>query len=276
MKKKTPLFAGIAIMLVLLFLLSFAITKKTVSDKALNETESQPSESESSADVGTSQSSNGAEASEITGSENVSSEQSADNALPTPTVINMPTDDTWCLVLLNKYYKMNDTYEPLVDKISEDSVIYLDARVAVKFNEMSAAAASQGITLTPAAGYVSTARQQRKFEKQVESYVADGMSEAEAIAKTAFTVLPAGCSESNYGLAVDIGWLAEDFSGSPMYTWLRENAAAYGFVERYPSGKTDITKFTAQPWHWRYVGVDAAKEMVEKGLCLEEYLGKVN
>lgn len=271
LKKIKPLII-IAIVLVVLFLISFKMAQKITRDKneatpvVATMTDGKEAESTSAAETTT------AAASET------STAAVTDNStvLPTPTTVNMPTDDSWCTVLLNKYYKMNDTYEPIVEIAIEDSGIYLEERVAEKFREMYSAAMADGVTLTPAAGYVSLDRQERKFTKQVNLYVASGMTEEEAKAKTAFTVLPAGCSESNYGLAVDIGWLSEDFSESPAYQWLKSHAAEYGFIERYTADKTDYTHFNAQPWHWRYVGTTAAKAMNEQGLCLEEYLGKVN
>ena len=54
--------------------------------------------------------------------------------------------------------------------------------------------------------------------------------------------------------------------------WLQENSYKYGFIFRYPAGKSDITGVTEEVWHYRYVGVDAATEIYEQGLCLEEYL----
>ena len=59
-----------------------------------------------------------------------------------------------------------------------------------------------------------------------------------------------------------------------LYFWLQENSYKYGFIFRYPGGKTDITGVAEEVWHYRYVGVEAATEMYEKGLCLEEYLAE--
>ena len=56
------------------------------------------------------------------------------------------------------------------------------------------------------------------------------------------------------------------------YRWLERNAYKYGFVKRYPKSKTSITHIKHEPWHYRYVGKDAANEMKETGMCLEEYM----
>lgn len=281
MMKKIAPFIGVALALVVLFLISFGMTRKIVSDKA-EENTTLPQQTESTSAVGDTTEtlpegeSTGESGEDETESESTDVPVPSDDVLPEPEIINMPADADWSVVLINRYYKMNDTYEPLIKVVLDDSGVYLDERVAEKFKEMYTAAMADGVTLTPAAGYVSLDRQERKFEKQVNLYIAGGMSEEEAKAKTSYTVLPAGCSESNYGLAVDIGWPADDFAESPAYAWLQRHAAEYGFIERYKASKTDYTRFTAQPWHWRYVGADAAQAMNEQGLCLEEYLGKVN
>ncbi len=92
--------------------------------------------------------------------------------------------------------------------------------------------------------------------------------------------MPGNMSEHTTGLALDI--LAERYDNAddgygmtPEGRWLYENAYRYGFILRYPKDKENITGVIYEPWHYRYVGVEAAAEIHEKGLCLEEYLGKV-
>ena len=80
-----------------------------------------------------------------------------------------------------------------------------------------------------------------------------------------------GTSEHQLGIAVDI-------SGAvyAIYPWLQENSWKYGFIMRYPPDKTAITGISGEEWHYRYVGVDAATEMHERNLCLEEYLAALD
>ena len=75
---------------------------------------------------------------------------------------------------------------------------------------------------------------------------------------------------------MDIGWVTEDFENSAAFAWLSEHAQDYGFIMRYPKSedKQLITEIIYEPWHWRYVGVEAAKAMKETGQVLEEYLGR--
>ena len=82
-----------------------------------------------------------------------------------------------------------------------------------------------------------------------------------------------GTSEHELGLAVDINADNVNSTGQEVYDWLLQNAWRYGFIQRYPADKTDITGISNEPWHYRYVGLEAAEEITQQGICLEEYLG---
>lgn len=86
---------------------------------------------------------------------------------------------------------------------------------------------------------------------------------------------PPGSSEHETGLAVDIKIMkisGQDMVAEPSWRWLKDNAWRYGFIIRYPEDKTSVTGISFEPWHFRYVGKDAAQVCHEKNLCLEEYL----
>ena len=68
--------------------------------------------------------------------------------------------------------------------------------------------------------------------------------------------------------------LDERFADTDAYRWLTEHCTEYGFVLRYPKDKTALTQINFEPWHFRYVGEEHAKEIMEQGICLEEYLGE--
>jgi zinc D-Ala-D-Ala carboxypeptidase len=94
------------------------------------------------------------------------------------------------------------------------------------------------------------------------------------------TTAPPGRSEHQTGLAIDIGSesgycsLAECFADTPEGQWLAANAWRFGFLLRYPADKIDITGYTFEPWHYRYIGVDLSTEMHERGVTtLEEFFG---
>ena len=81
-----------------------------------------------------------------------------------------------------------------------------------------------------------------------------------------------GTSEHQLGLSVDLNPDRSYSTAQEVYQWLEENGARFGFIRRYPPDKTDLTGVIHEPWHYRYVGAEAAAVIYEKGLCLEEYL----
>lgn len=184
-----------------------------------------------------------------------------------------PEGDNWALTCIGLQYRLPEDYVPELAAAVEGSDEQLDARVAPYFAEMYAAAKADGCTLTPYAGYCSQARQAENYENRVQMHLNAGMTQEEAQAAAAQRIQPAGASEHNAGLCIDIGSASADFVSTREFAWLTEHAWEYGFVLRYPEDKTDVTGMLYEPWHWRFVGEQAAKEMHESGQCLEEYLG---
>ena len=115
------------------------------------------------------------------------------------------------------------------------------------------------------------------FENRIQRYENQGYSRAEAEKLAATVVARPGTSEHHLGLAVDIidtrDWSLEETQADlPGQKWLMENCWKYGFILRYPKGTTDSTGIIYEPWHYRYVGVELAKELYESGKTLEQYL----
>ena len=189
------------------------------------------------------------------------------------TIIPITDAEKWNLAIINTKYPLPDSYAPTLSNAISGSNIQLDSRVSERYAEMYAAAKLSGCVLTPYSGYHSYALQETNYNRKVNFYVNQGISAEEANQKASAQVLPAGCSEHNAGLAMDIVSASSDFINTKEYKWLCENAHNYGFILRYPEDKTAITGMNFEPWHWRYVGTQAAKEMKEKNQCLEEYLG---
>ncbi len=189
------------------------------------------------------------------------------------TIIPITDAEKWNLAIINTKYPLPDSYAPTLSNAISGSNIQLDSRVSERYAEMYAAAKLSGCVLTPYSGYHSYALQETNYNRKVNFYVNQGISAEEANQKASAQVLPAGCSEHNAGLAMDIVSASSDFINTKEYKWLCENAYNYGFILRYPEDKTAITGMNFEPWHWRYVGTQAAKEMKEKNQCLEEYLG---
>ena len=104
-----------------------------------------------------------------------------------------------------------------------------------------------------------------------------GMTYLESYKVGSMNVTVPGTSEHHLGLALDIltgGYTTMDdgFGETKAGEWLAQNAPDYGFILRYPAGKEEITGIVYEPWHFRYVGKEYAKDITEKGVCLEEYL----
>ena len=124
-------------------------------------------------------------------------------------------------------------------------------------------------------------KQTALFEDKVRRVTAElGLTGEAAREKAGTEVAFPGTSEHNLGLAVDI--VARDYqildekqAQTAEAQWLKENCWKYGFILRYPTDKTEETGIIFEPWHYRYVGEKAAKEIMDQGICLEEYLDAV-
>ncbi|MFV0255018.1 MAG: D-alanyl-D-alanine carboxypeptidase family protein [Erysipelotrichaceae bacterium] len=123
-----------------------------------------------------------------------------------------------------------------------------------------------GYTVKESSVYRNYEAQQKLYDKSLEIYGNN----------IGLYVGTPGYSEHQTGLAFDITDGSGDFANSKAYTWLKENCAEYGFILRYPHDKTDITGYSYEAWHWRYVGVTTAREIMSNNLTLDEYLGLVN
>ena len=148
----------------------------------------------------------------------------------------------------------------------------VDARIYPALREMFEDMRADGVYPVVASGYRTAEEQRRIMEERVAEYQAQGYSQEEARAEAEVWVARPGTSEHQSGLAVDINADGIHSAGYEVYDWLSENSCRYGFIQRYPAGKTEITGIGNEPWHYRYVGVEAAQDMKAQGFCLEEYL----
>lgn len=184
--------------------------------------------------------------------------------------------ENWAVTLISKAYPLDRKYSPLLSPVIEGSSVTADSRVSEAYQLMYTDALTAGYVLTPYSAYCSYQGQQTLYSNKIQSFIFQGMTEEEAKSNAEKRIEPAGCSENGAGLAVDIISASAGFASTNEYKWLIQNAYKYGFVLRYPNDKTEVTGMIYQPWHWRYVGVDAATEMKNSNQCLEEYLGTVN
>ena len=182
-------------------------------------------------------------------------------------------EDAWMLLLVNSTHPVPEGYEipeftELRGKQQVDSRIYPDLQ------KMFDDARAQDILPKVNSGYRSAERQQELLDAKIASYKEEGLSKEEAEKKAAAEVALPGTSEHQTGLSVDIttaDW--EKQTSDIVFAWMNEHSWEYGFIQRYPENKQEITGIVNEPWHYRYVGKKAAKEMHESGQCLEEYLG---
>ena len=173
----------------------------------------------------------------------------------------------WYLLLVNSTHPLPDDWEApaLIEMPGGETV---DARIYEPLSQMLADAADEGLEPFVASGFRTRAEQQGFMDDKINEYRSQGYGESEARALAEDWVALPGTSEHELGLAADINGASYD-----LYIWLQQNSWRYGFIQRYPEDKTDITGISHEPWHYRYVGKEAAKEIYESGLCLEEYLG---
>lgn len=184
--------------------------------------------------------------------------------------------DSWELTLVNKTHPLPEDWEVDLAEVSDGK--YVDARIAEQFEQMLQDCRDAGYDdVFVNQAYRTHETQQEIWDSFYNQYLEEGYSEEEAEELTGESVAVPGTSEHELGLAADICSINfdEEYNG-PIQTWLRENGHKYGFIQRYPEGKEDITGTKNENWHFRYVGVEAATEMYESGQVMEEYLGEVD
>ena len=183
----------------------------------------------------------------------------------------------WKLTLVNATHPMAEGYLPRVSEIENN--YYFDSRAVGELQQMLADGRKQGLDFWICSAYRTMEKQTDLYNNKVSRLQAEGLSYEEAYRQAGTVVAYPGTSEHNLGLAADI--VAKDYqllddkqAETPEAKWLKENCWRYGFILRYPTDKTGETGIIFEPWHYRYVGKEAAREIMEQGICLEEYLGE--
>lgn len=186
--------------------------------------------------------------------------------------------DDGFLILVNKENPVDSEYKP--DDLADIKYYapdrsaagrFMRAKAADAFHQLSEAAAVEGHEIIVTTAYRSYSFQSTLYNNYVRVH---GQDEADT-----FSAQP-GKSEHQTGLAADVSspsvnyQLTRDYIDTPEGKWLSENAYKFGFIIRYLKGKEDITGYMYEPWHIRYVGKTAAKEIYDQGITLEEYLEK--
>ena len=197
-----------------------------------------------------------------------------------------PTD---FLVLVNRNHKLSKTDVP-TDLVEIASILPSDVvkvkytgtkanRTAVEaLGKMLSAAISEGVSnFQISSAYRTYSEQQKLVDNSVAKYQKNNpsWSRDRCLSATYQTVAPAGSSEHQTGLAFDITVPGVSFTGTEQQKWLHQHCAEYGFIVRFTAEKQKLTGFVAESWHFRYVGVDAAKTITQNNWCLEEFIEKM-
>ena len=187
----------------------------------------------------------------------------------------IPVEEQDPLLLVNKDHPLPAEYVPETAALRygmASSRLCLDDLQAM-MDDCRAA----GLRPLICSSYRSYEKQEELWRNKVKFYQDQGKLPGEAVELASRVVAPPGESEHQTGLAFDIvdeGYqlLDEKQESTKVSLWLRENAVRYGFIVRYPPEKTDVTGIIYEPWHYRYVGKENAREISSSGLTLEEYL----
>lgn len=174
----------------------------------------------------------------------------------------------WNLIVVNPWNALPENAEPELLELSNGERI--DSRIYPDLQQMFDDARADGLDPEVTSGYRSQKKQRELFDDKVQSYRDEGFSKRTSKTLARKWVSEPGYSEHETGLALDIN--AREGSSAAVYEWLAENSSRYGFILRYPKDKTEITGIDYEPWHFRYVGPEAAAYITEQNLTLEEYL----
>lgn len=198
-------------------------------------------------------------------------EEPEEPALPAPPEVDL---SSWALRLVRRDSPLPSDYVPELTEIENGQSF--DARASVYLTKLIADAREAGFSVYVCSCYRAYDTQSMLYWNHVNDYMAQGMTQEQAEAATALAVNYPGGSEHQLGLAADLLETPDQdmepyIGGSGLMLWLEKNCADYGFIIRYPDGKTDITGVEYEPWHLRYVG-SCAGYIMQYGLCLEEFL----
>ncbi len=171
-------------------------------------------------------------------------------------------------------YEGNLTTIP--DEYINGSLKQIDKNVWPYMKAMIDAAWADGVKLYVWSPYRSYDTQNMLFQKQVNRCIQNGTPADQAEAQAATVVARPGTSEHHTGLAADFNMADDKFETTEMYAWMQQHAEDYGFIMRYSGEKQSITGVIHESWHYRFVGINTAKEMNRLDMCLEEYVEYLN
>jgi len=173
------------------------------------------------------------------------------------------------LILVNNEHHIPAGYEIKLMELSNGQKI--DERIYPDLQQMFDDMRAEDYKPYVREGYRTSKEQKDILIEKITDRMQEGYDPIKAYKLAREQVAAVGNSEHQLGLAVDINPYSGSTNEWGVYGWLDKNAWKYGFILRYPDGKTDITGITYEPWHYRYVGKEIAEEIHSKGITLEEY-----
>lgn len=187
----------------------------------------------------------------------------------------VPDASEWNLTLVNSSHYIPDDYQIDIMELKNGQAV--DRRIYEDLQSMMDDARAEGLSPLICSSYRTNEKQTYLYNNKLKQCISIGYNKKEAREETERWVARPGTSEHQLGLAVDI--VAESYQildeaqeDTKEQQWLMKHCARYGFILRYPTDKSKITGIGYEPWHYRYVGREAAKEIMDRGICLEEYL----
>lgn len=187
-------------------------------------------------------------------------------------------DGEWNLLLVNPWTPLPEDFN--VELVTLASCgLKVDKRIRAALNEMYFACQAEGLRPMICSAYRTQTVQTRLYNNKIARLRAAGYGKEEAVTEAGRWVALPGTSEHQTGLALDIVDLTyqvldHEQENTAVQRWLMAHCAEYGFILRYPTDKGELTGVNYEPWHYRYVGETAAREIMDGGLCLEEYLSR--
>lgn len=186
--------------------------------------------------------------------------------------------EDWQLLLVNAWQELPEDYQVELRTLANG--LQVDERIYDDLNDMLTDCRKAGLEPIVCSAYRTESTQTRLYRNKISRLLSAGWSRDTVEQEAARWVAPPGTSEHQTGLALDIvsadyQLLDEKQAQTPEQQWLMAHCWEYGFVLRYPTDKSAVTGIGYEPWHYRYVGKEAAREMTQRGVCLEEYLGAV-
>ena len=186
--------------------------------------------------------------------------------------------DSYELRLVNPWNAISEDFNPELALIKKEYAGFnnaqFDARAIDKLHAMCDAAKYDGVNLTVISAYRTNDFQISNFNRKVDRVMSENpnLTREEAEKEAEKVVARPGTSEHQVGLAVDFNSVEDSFRTTREYSWLVNNCADYGFILRYDIENQEKTGIIPEPWHYRYVGAEAAKIIMTEGICLEEFI----